>query len=539
MDRATNTGRGGTDAERAAQEAEKAAELERKARLDIWMGYYKERDEQERQRLERERFYNRLSLENEAETCDTMLEYLRGMLAEAEKLAEATEEEKAKIRNDIAGRIDRYERQAYTARKKMAEEAIKDAADASNRIERLLQREIDAAASAAEQYEAYAALRLAIEQRLQEDLARINEKYWLNERQKLAEITAAYDAFDKNIFTVDKKMNDLQAKQADEIRREEERALAERKKAKERFQADRLASARKASQEEIAMIKSTADAAINEARRVADAEIAILEDKIRGIDALIKSENREDINAGDEDRLLRLKKQLEYETSDDNKYGLQKEIDRIRDEQAKRKRREALEDEKDALRQQIGMVKDSFAQRREAVEEQRDIEIQASRDLLEIYEKRLETETARLTQKLNADTEMIQNEEDLRKDNNQKFLNEILRQDERHSRDKRLLFNRTTDQILSDLYSRVNNFYQAGRSLGNAFATGYNEALAALAALGASNGGVGFNAASGFAGAVPASINIDATQNIFSPMATPSQAAKSMGYMLEDLARGF
>jgi hypothetical protein len=511
-----------------AQLAEREAEAERKARVDAWAALYKDEEAHEKQRLDRKKFYNQLSLEEEAAANDAMLENLRKALAEVEALTEATEEEKAKIRSDLAGRMDTYERQAYTLQRRMTEEAIKDAADASTRVERNLQKVVDSAADAAEKYEAYAQLRLAVEQRLQNALARVGDKFWLNEKQKLAEVTAAYDAFDKEMDSINKKMNDLQAKQADEVRREEEKAYAERLKAHEKFQADRLEAARKASQEEIALIRAKADAAVSEAQRAADAEIAIINDKIKAIDAILKAEARQETEADEDDRLLRLRTQLEYETSDDNKYNLQKEITRIEAERVKRQRRESLEDEKETLRQQINMVRDSLAQRKAAIEEQRDLEIKANQEALASYEKRLETETALLAQKLTDDTDMINDENDTRLVNNQKFLTEVKKQDERHSREKRQLFSRTTDQILSDLFSRVNNFYSAGWQSGNAFAAGYKDATAALA---------GYSGMAGHSGVASASYNIELTQNFNTPTPSPSQIAKETQYTLEDLLR--
>jgi hypothetical protein len=520
------------EAERAAQEAERAAEAARKSQLDAWTAYYKDREDLTRRHIDRERFYNRLPLEDEIAHADEMLAFLRQTQLEIETLEIATAEERVRIRRDLADTIERYERQAHTAAIKMAEEAHRDAEKTETRTEKLLRREIEAAETAAQKFEAYAALRLATEQRLHDTLARINDKYWLNEKQKLDEITAAYERFDNDAWSIDRSVLNLQNRQEEELHRAEQRSLDERRRAQEKYHADRIAVARAAHNDEINLIRARYDAEIEAARQASDAHIALLNDRLREIDALMKAEARAEQDESDADKIKRLRAQVQYETSDTNIHALNKEIARIETDMAKRHRREALDDERETLRSQINLVKDNFNQQRATLQTQRDAEIEANRAALDDLTRRYQAETDLLSKHLVANTAMIKTEENVRQASNRQHLIEVLKQEERHSREKRLLMGRTTDQILSDFNARIAAFAAVGRSHGNAYVDAFNAAMARLN-FGSGMGGIGFGLPGGGTGLPP--IHVEQTFN--TPMVTPAQAAREVQYTLEDILR--
>jgi TP901 family phage tail tape measure protein len=110
----------GAGADTAAREAEQA----RKAELDAWTGHWKEREENSKAWIDKEKFYGRLSYDAEAEASERVLAYLREACAAAEDLTYATEEEKLKIKKDFAAKIESYERQRYTAENNAAAELL-------------------------------------------------------------------------------------------------------------------------------------------------------------------------------------------------------------------------------------------------------------------------------------------------------------------------------------------------------------------------------------------------------------------------------
>ena len=210
------TSRGGTssrqaeaEAQRTQREEERKAEEYRREQVAAWENYYREREEQERHRIERERFFRRLSFDDEVSASENMLAFLRQRLTEVGNIAEATEEEKSRIRRDILSRIDRYERQIFSANLTEDRELARDAQYAARRIEEGLQREAAATQDSATRHNIYAQLRVAIDTRMRNEMAAISERYWLTEREKLREMEASHRTFARDIENIDRRMFDL------------------------------------------------------------------------------------------------------------------------------------------------------------------------------------------------------------------------------------------------------------------------------------------------------------------------------------------
>ncbi|MCL1844599.1 MAG: hypothetical protein FWF77_01710 [Defluviitaleaceae bacterium] len=207
--------------------------LVRNNRLSDWERYYEDRERQTREWLERERFFGRLRFEDEGESLNEMLELLRQQLTEAEEMYELTADERANITRRLIDRIWQYERDLITAQRRETQEIHTDEERAANRRAELAQRDIDRAQSNEERYRAYAQMRVLINTQMYEQLGRLSEMHWENERDKMRAIEDAWWEHSRSIERVEDRMSDLRrehlAKQATEWRMAEMTQLDERR----------------------------------------------------------------------------------------------------------------------------------------------------------------------------------------------------------------------------------------------------------------------------------------------------------------------
>jgi hypothetical protein len=210
---------GGRGASRASQDDERArrdAENERKEIVAAWEAVVREREEISRSWIDRERFYNRLSVEETIAANERVLAYLKEYLDDVENLHVATEEERLQIRRNINSLIERYERQHHTAMRELAQEGEVDEARAAQRRQDALQRDIDRAESDIESYRAYSALREALQEQLYKTLDEISSRFWLSEREKLHASEDAHREYTMKIEQIEQKMQNLRLRNLQE-----------------------------------------------------------------------------------------------------------------------------------------------------------------------------------------------------------------------------------------------------------------------------------------------------------------------------------
>lgn len=127
--------------------------------------------------------------------------------------------------------------------------------------------------------------------------------------------------------------------------------------------------------------KSTYDDRLKAAQKAADAEIAMLDqvygaqikaiqDELATLEQAEKQKTRAELDADDEQKLARLRAKLEYERDEQNKTSLQKEINKVLADQAKRHEQEQLSDKKDALKEEEKTLKERLKEETEQIKQQ-------------------------------------------------------------------------------------------------------------------------------------------------------------------------
>jgi hypothetical protein len=198
---------GGTST--AVRDAERESEEERRARVSAFENMVREREEISRGWIDRERFYRRLSAEDEIAANERVLAYLREYLEDLNDLHEANDEERLRIRRNILSQIDRYERAHWTSQRQLIQEGEQDATRAAQRVNDALQREADNAKNDTERYRAYGRMREALQTQLYATLTEISNRFWLTEREQIHLIEDAHREHMRNIERIEQRMQDI------------------------------------------------------------------------------------------------------------------------------------------------------------------------------------------------------------------------------------------------------------------------------------------------------------------------------------------
>jgi len=129
------------------------------------------------------------------------------------------------------------------------------------------------------------------------------------------------------------------------------------------------------------IVKSAYDARLKAAQESADAEIAAInrvygakikaiQDELAALEQAEKQKSRAELDADDELKASRLRSKIEYEHDDFNKIALQKELDKLLANQAKRHEQEKLSDKKDALRAEEQTLKEKIKEETDLIKQQ-------------------------------------------------------------------------------------------------------------------------------------------------------------------------
>lgn len=114
-----------------------------------------------------------------------------------------------------------------------------------------------------------------------------------------------------------------------------------------------------------------------------DDSVRAIEDQIDALDRLAEAENREDQDAEELRRIEMLKRDIAYEQDEFNRKKLEEQLQQVMEDREKRLRRQELEDQKDALRQQAEEVERRTQQELDKLDEEES-------SIEKIYEKRLD-----------------------------------------------------------------------------------------------------------------------------------------------------
>ena len=271
------------------------------------------------------------------------------------------------------------------------------------------------------------------------------------------------------------------------------------------------------------------------AEEAANAEIRIYEDKLRGIDNLIRDMERSERNESQQDRINRLQAQLDYEADDGNRYQLQRQIDREQAEMRRRQNREALDDERAAIRDRIVYTRNNLAEQRSLLQKQRDEEIR-------MVEESLEAHIAGLDERLKADkgynesvTENLLHHLSVRDENTTRFYRDEEAKARENQRNNFRIVETGTNNILRMLFSAIDEFAEAGRRAGLAWAAAFQAATAHVSVPGMSSS-AGFAAHSSYAG-FSQPIELTLNQKIEVVEGSPAYKSKKTKLFLEDAAR--
>lgn len=283
-------------------------------------------------------------------------------------------------------------------------------------------------------------------------------------------------------------------------------------------------------------VKKRYDAEIKAAEAAANAEIAVYEDKIKAIDALLKAEERQEAGEDYQDKINRLKETLKFETDDSNKYELQKEITNLTAENEKRKRKESLEDEKEGYREKIDLAKNNLSQQKEALQEKRDAEIAMHEEALESYTKKLEEELSALEKTNKKSINDLKKTLETQKREYAAFLKQKEDDTKANNTEIEKLMNKSTTNILDKLKERISEFAVVGASAGTAWRNAFNEMVADIMS---STDSYSASVTSAQAASAPQSSStttntVQLYQSINTPTASPAKVARESKKALQD-----
>jgi len=350
--------------------------------------------------------------------------------------------------------------------------------------------------------------------------AEINEaeRKWLEQLRK--DRAAEYHRIQVITIEAEKEAQQQVTKIFENALRERERALKEHNKAV------------------LAEIKERYAEEIRLAENAAAAEISIYEGRIKEIENLLKEMDRAGQDEDQEDRIKRLQAQLSYEVDDSNRYELEKQIKQEMADFEKRKRRESLDDERSALRDQIAATRSNLAEQKRLIQENRDAEIKMTEETLEAHLEKLEEQLkADMEHNVNV-TKDFQQHLKVRGEDTKKFYRAEENKAKENQRVNFDTMSSGTTRIVQMLNDRVNEFAEAGRRAGDAWAREFLDIVFAAIAAAEARSRAEFRS-------VPASsplgfsqpVEIHMHQTINAPVASPAQINRETEHMLNNVLR--
>ena len=200
-------------------------------------------------------------------------------------------------------------------------------------------------------------------------------------------------------------------------------------------------------------INSVYDEKIKRIKESSEYSISKLKEEIEAINELQKQEDREDIDSKELEELRRLEETLAYEHDEFNKSELRKQILEKQEAREKRLRDQELNDKKDALNKEISDIQENTNKQVEIYEERRKAELE-NIELVSQYERE------NLNQRL---------------EDNRVFYENKLNDARLQAEAEKMVFDNNQKEIVSLLRTYESDYQQAGQSLGEKFAQGFNK----------------------------------------------------------------
>ena len=309
-------------------------------------------------------------------------------------------------------------------------------------------------------------------------------------------------------------------KAADDAAKESARLLKENQDALIKQEKKNLAD-RKAAAKELY------DYEIERAKEAANAEIAILQGKIRQIEDIMQSLDRSAEEEDFQDKINRLNAQLDFETDDGNRYELQKEIDNLTAERQKALRRQGLEDEKATLQDQIAAVRDSASKRVDELQKERDAAIKAHEEAYEAYEKRIKGEEELQALDIAVKEAAVMESQSRMKKAAVEHSSTLVSTAQATATKSGSVMRQALDSALATYEAAISRFADIGRRQGAAYAEAFQAEVARVSA--AASATVGSSGAS--------STTTSITNQFYTPVSSYSEVSKATEQMSIQLAR--
>ena len=243
-----------------------------------------------------------------------------------------------------------------------------------------------------------------------------------------------------------------------------------------------------------------------------DESVKAIEDQIAAIEALAKTEDREKQDQEELRKIAKLRQDIEFEQDEYNRMKLQQQLDQAISSREDRLRRQALDDQKDALREQIS-----------AIQERAEAEIDALDKEQEAIEKAYQEQMKGAALRAEAEQMLMQN-------NQQEIINLI----GEFAPEYNALGKTLGEKLLEGFQSKVGNIVSWMEGLNNTLA-GIQEGMAAEALAAARELQSGYTQRQNAEQSQPPAVIVEQTNNFNVEVETPRETALRIQQANEEL----
>lgn len=321
----------------------------------------------------------------------------------------------------------------------------------------------------------------------------------------------------------------LQAKYQAELRAGEESIKAQME-VNSKWRNDTIENVKSVYDYRIKAAQQAADAEIARINSVLGAQIEAIQTELAALDAAEKQKSRAELDEDDQKKIDRLSSMIDYEHDDFNKAQLQKELNKVLADQAKRHEKEQLDDKKEALREEertlreklkeeVDLVKQNLAEQREMLNNERDAEIARINFIAEYQKMALETELMK----------------------HQDHYAELLKAKNIQAEAEKMIVQNQQKEIISLLESFGDAYNITGQSLGEQMYEGFkgqvmqitslidqiNARINAARAAALSVMAMGFGGGGGVPAPAPVTNNYNLQNNFNTPVTSPSDVSRA------------
>jgi len=299
--------------------------------------------------------------------------------------------------------------------------------------------------------------------------------------------------------------------------------------------------------EYIAEVKARYQAEITAAREAMQAQVSMYQQQIKEIDEALKAMGRQEKDDNFDERIRRLQAVMAYEVDPPNIYAVQREIDRLTEENNSRLARQSLEDERDSLREKISAARDHFSEQQRILNNLKDEEVRLAEERVEIQAESLAKQQAAFKESEGANTKQHREELSIRGEHLDKFLKAKLRLYDETAKNIRIMMQNNNFNMLRDLEATIPEILEIGRRAGESFFDGFKigtggmaEYITDLLRAKDNKGSGGADSYSLELGAFAAPVNtynISIEQDFNVPVLTPSRVADETQVVMASIAR--